>query len=161
MAIRPYRIALHTVALALLVVAGKSTAASTEGSQPLATADSTVATHPAPVDVRGIVRDANGSPVRGATIRLMSETDTVRVRSDGYGKFHGRLTAMRGVYVLVQAYGFRDLFRAFRASGRPIDAALALPPPYPLGGAAVTLRDTPTAGKRPSALSPRQLGLIS
>jgi hypothetical protein len=138
---RSYRIALHTLALALLVVAGKSVAAEAKGPQPLAAADSTVATHPAPVDVRGIVRDANGSPVRGATIRLMSETDTVRVRSDGYGKFHGRLTAMRGVYVLVQAYGFRDLFRAFRAADGPIDAALALPPPYPLGGVAVTLRE--------------------
>jgi hypothetical protein len=138
-ATRSYRIALHTFALALLVVAGKATAASTQEPQPLAAADSTAATQPAPVDVRGIVRDANGSPVRGATIRLTSETDTVRVRSDGYGKFHARLSATRGVYVLVQAYGYRDLFRTFRTSGRPIDAALALPPPYPLGGVAITL----------------------
>ena len=145
MANRTYRITLRTYALAsalaVLLVAGKSMAASTQAPQPLAAADSTVATHPAPVDVHGIVRDANGSPVRGATIRLMSETDTVRVRSDGAGKFHARLSAMRGVYVLVQAFGFRDLFRAYRASGRPIDAALALPPPYPLGGVAVTLRE--------------------
>lgn len=145
MTTRSYRTALHafapTLALALLLLAGKSIAASVPAPQPLASADSTVATQPAPVDVHGIVRDANGSPIRGATIRLMSETDTVRVRSDGYGKFHARLTAMRGVYVLVQAFGYRDLFRAFRAAGQPIDAALALPPPYPLGGVAVTLRE--------------------
>ena len=146
---RTYRIALHTFALAVLLVAGKSMAASSQTPQPLEAADSTVATQPAPGDVHGIVRDANGSPVRGATIRLMSETDTVRVRSDGSGKFHARLSAMRGVYVLVQAFGFRDLFRAYRASGRPIDAALALPPPYPLGGVAVTLREKLT---EPSAL---------
>lgn len=142
---RSCRLALHTFvlafALALLFVAGQATAESTPKPQPLAAADSTVATHPEPVDVHGILRDANGSPVRGATIRLMSETDTVRVRSDGYGKFHARLSALRGVYVLVQAFGFRDLFRVFRAAGGPIDAALALPPPYPLGGVAVTLRE--------------------
>ena len=148
MATRTCKIILHALTLAILIVAGKAAAANTSnapGSQPLAATDSTVATHPEPVDVHGVVRDANGSPIRGATIRLTSETDTVRVKSDGSGKFHARLTATRGVYLLVQAFGYRDLFRVVRASGRPIDAALALPPPYPLGGVAVTLRDGPFA----------------
>jgi hypothetical protein len=155
---------LHALTLALLVVAGKAAAAGTpaaQGPQPLASADSMVATHPSPVDVHGVVRDANGSPIRGATIRLMSETDTVRVRSDESGKFHARLTATRGVYLLVQAYGFRDLFRAFRASGRPIDAALALPPPYPLGGVAVTLREGPRTATFVILETIRQLTLTS
>lgn len=93
---------------------------------------------PAPVAVRGTLRDANGSPIRGATINLMSETDTVRVYSNAEGKFHARLTATRGVSMVVQAYGYRDLYRSFRASGHGIDAALALPPPYPLGGVIIT-----------------------
>ncbi len=104
-----------------------------------ATADSSLANaRPAPVAVRGTLRDANGSPIRGATINLMSETDTVRVYSDAAGKFHARLNATRGVFMLVQAYGYRDLLRLFRASGHAIEAALALPPPYPLGGALIT-----------------------
>jgi hypothetical protein len=113
------------------------------------------------VDVRGVVRDANGTPIRGATIRLMSETDTVRVRSDGSGRFHARLTATRGVNLLVQAYGYRDLARTYLASGRPIEAALALPPPYPLGGVAVTLLEEPAgSGPLPDALT-SQLELTS
>lgn len=107
-------------------------------------ADSTVAADPRPVDVRGVVRDANGSPIRGATIRLTSETDTVRIYSDGAGRFHARITATRGVNLLVRAYGYRDLLRAYRSLGRPtIDAALALPPPYPLGGVTVTALQLP------------------
>jgi hypothetical protein len=158
---RSYKIFLflQALTLALLLVAGKAAAA--DKPQPLASADSTVATHPSPVDVHGVVRDANGSPIRGATIRLMSETDTVRVRSDELGKFHARLTATRGVYLLVQAYGYRDLLRTFRASGRPIDAALALPPPYPLGGVAVTLRDELRSQSSDCIVPARQLALTS
>lgn len=96
---------------------------------------------PAPILIRGTIRDANGGPVRGAVVRLMSETDTIRVQSDGSGHFRGRLTATRGVRVLVQAYGYRDLVRSFRASRSVIQAALALPPPYPLGWVTVTMAD--------------------
>jgi len=124
--------------------------------------DSTVAFDPRPVDVRGVVRDANGSPIRGATIRLTSETDTVRVHSDGAGRFHARITAGRDVLVLVRAYGYRDMIRDYRASGRPIDAALALPPPYPLGGVTITALRPPrfeseasAAVMVPSAMFPR------
>ena len=118
-------------------VAGNALAAQRTASA--AADDSSLANaRPAPVAVRGTLRDANGSPIRGATINLMSETDTVRVYSDAAGKFHARLTATRGVFMLVQAYGYRDLLRLFRASGHAIDAALALPPPYPLGGAIIT-----------------------
>jgi hypothetical protein len=109
-----------------------------------AAADSALAdARPGPVAVRGTLRDANGSPIRGATIHMMSETDTVRVFSDSAGKFHARLTATRGVYMVVQAYGYRDLYRSFRPSGHAIDAALALPPPYPLGGTLITLLHSP------------------
>jgi hypothetical protein len=110
-------------------------------------ADSVLAANPrpAPVSVRGILRDANGSPIRGASIRLTSETDTVRVYSDTFGKFHAKLTATRGVFVFVQAFGYRDLYRSFRASGHPIDAAFALPPPYPLGWTLIT--EAPLSGE--------------
>jgi carboxypeptidase family protein len=111
---------------------------------PEAFADSTAAPHaPSRVEIRGFVHDANGGPVRGATIRLTSETDTVQVSSDASGRFHARLTAERGVRVLVQAYGYRDLVRSFRASRSVIQAALALPPPYPLGWVTVTMADSP------------------
>jgi hypothetical protein len=117
-------------------IAGHALAAKAAAS---AAADSMLAhARPAPVAVRGTLRDANGSPIRGATINLMSETDTVRVYSDAAGKFHARLTATRGVFMLVQAYGYRDLLRSFRASGHAIDAAVALPPPYPLGWSIIT-----------------------
>jgi hypothetical protein len=140
---------LHAVLfLASLMLAMLVTAAQRANGEPSvagsalaakAVPDSTLANaRPAPVAVRGTLRDANGSPIRGATINLMSETDTVRVFSDASGKFHARLTATRGVFMLVQAYGYRDLLRLFRASGHAIDAALALPPPYPLGGAIIT-----------------------
>lgn len=123
-------------------VAGSALAAKSAKSAQTAqtaAADSSLANaRPAPVAVRGTLRDANGSPIRGATINLMSETDTVRVYSDAAGKFHARLNATRGVFMLVQAYGYRDLLRLFRASGHAIEAALALPPPYPLGGALIT-----------------------
>jgi hypothetical protein len=159
---RTYKTVLHALTLALLIVAGKAAAANpsnTPGPPPLAAADSMVATHPEPVDVNGVVRDANGSPIRGATIRVTSETDTVRVKSDGSGKFHARVTATRGVYLLVQAFGYRDLLRVFRASGRPIDAALALPPPYPLGGVAVTMRDDSRSQPPDLLAGSRQLSL--
>jgi hypothetical protein len=107
---------------------------------PQVQSDSTEAPHgPSRVEIRGFVHDANGGPVRGATIRLMSETDTVRVSSDGSGRFHASLTAMRGVRVLVQAYGYRDLVRSYGATRSVIQAALALPPPYPLGWVTVTM----------------------
>ncbi|MGE5178559.1 MAG: TonB-dependent receptor [Bacteroidota bacterium] len=87
----------------------------------------------------GFVHDANGGPVRGANIRVMSETDTVDVQSNSDGRFRARVTATRGVRVRVRAFGYRDLFRSFRAAGNPvIQAALALPPPYPLAGVTVT-----------------------
>jgi len=109
-----------------------------------AESDSSVASHaPTSVVIRGFVHDANGGPVRGATIRLTSETDTVQVQSDGTGRFHARITATAGVRVLVQAYGYRDLVRSYRASSAVIQAALALPPPYPLGWVTVTMADDP------------------
>jgi hypothetical protein len=102
-------------------------------------ADSAATRTPERVEVRGVVHDANGGPVRGASIRVMSETDTVDVQSNGDGRFLARVTATRGVRVLVQAFGYRDLVRSFRAAGRPvIQAALALPPPYPLAGVTIT-----------------------
>ena len=102
-------------------------------------ADSAATRIPERVEVRGIVHDANGGPVRGANIRVMSETDTVDVQSNGDGRFQARVTATRGVRVLVQAFGYRDLVRSFRAAGKPvIQAALALPPPYPLAGVTIT-----------------------
>jgi hypothetical protein len=121
-----------------------------------AAADSTLANaRPGPVAVRGTLSDANGSPIRGATINLMSETDTVRVYSNAEGKFHARLTATRGVSMVVQAYGYRNLYRSFRASGHGIDAALALPPPYPLGGAIITA--APPLLHAPSSINKDQL----
>jgi len=104
--------------------------------------DSTAAPHaPTRVEIRGFVHDANGGPVRGATVRIMSESDTVRVTSDGSGRFHGKLTATSDVQVLVQAYGYRDLVRTYEVSQPVIQAGLALPPPYPLGWVTVTMRD--------------------
>lgn len=110
---------------------------------------------PSRVEIRGFVHDANGGPVRGATIRLMSETDTVRVSSDGSGRFHASLTAMRGVRVLVQAYGYRDLVRSYGATRSVIQAALALPPPYPLGWVTVTMADERPLDDLGWALPPR------
>lgn len=106
--------------------------------------DSTLAPHgPTRVVIRGVVRDANGGPVRGATIRLMSETDTVVVQSDATGRFRGRITAQRGVQVIVRAYGYRDLVRTIQASRTVIQAAFALPPPYPLGWVTITMAEDP------------------
>lgn len=105
-------------------------------------ADSTPTPHaPTRVEIRGFVHDANGGPVRGATVRLMSESDTVKVTSDGSGRFHGRLTALNGVRVLVQAYGYRDQLRTYQVSQPVIQVGLALPPPYPLGWVTVTMAD--------------------
>lgn len=104
--------------------------------------DSTPTPHaPTRVEIRGFVHDANGGPVRGATVRLMSESDTVRVMSDGSGHFHGRLTALDGVRVLVQAYGYRDQLRTYQVSQPVLQVGLALPPPYPLGWVTVTMAD--------------------
>lgn len=120
---------------------------------PIAVPDDSAAHGPSRVEIRGFVHDANGGPVRGATIRLMSETDTVQTQSDGTGRFHARITATRGVRVLVQAYGYRDLVRSFGASRTVIQAALSLPPPYPLGWVTVTMADIPceeSSGQRSS-----------
>ena len=130
---------------ALIVTGGlNATAAGATPDNPDAStraeSDSSAASHaPTSVVIRGFVHDANGGPVRGATIRLTSETDTVQVQSDGTGRFHARITATAGVRVLVQAYGYRDLVRSYRASSSVIQAALALPPPYPLGWVTVTM----------------------
>lgn len=130
---------------ALLAAGGLHTAraaAEPDPSTPQASTDSATVSHsPTRVEIRGFVHDANGSPVRGATIRLTSETDTVRVQSDGTGRFRARITATNGVRVLVQAYGYRDMARSFRASHAVIQAALSLPPPYPLGWVTVTMAD--------------------
>ena len=104
--------------------------------------DSTATPHaPTRVEIRGFVHDANGGPVRGATVRIMSESDTVRVTSDGSGRFRGRLTATSDVQVLVQAYGYRDQVRTYQVSQSVLQVGLALPPPYPLGWVTVTMRD--------------------
>lgn len=133
---------------ALLAVAGPGTAWSEPApagapeleSAPHFEADSTAGPRrPSRVVIHGVVRDANGGPVRGATIRLMSETDTLEVQCDALGKFRGRLTALQGVKVLVRAYGYRDQVRTIRASRSVIQAAFALPPPYPLGWTTVTM----------------------
>jgi hypothetical protein len=147
---------LASVLIAALFATG-SMNASRAGAAPTDTepdahafSDSSAASHgPSRVEVRGFVHDANGGPVRGATIRLMSETDTVQVASDGYGHFRARLTANRGVRVLVQAYGYRDLVRIYGASRSVIQAALALPPPYPLGWVTVTMATPPDATRPP------------
>ncbi len=111
-------------------------------SAPDVEADSTAGPRrPSRVVIHGVVRDANGGPVRGATIRLMSETDTLEVQCDALGKFRGRLTALQGVKVLVRAYGYRDQVRTIRASRSVIQAAFALPPPYPLGWTTVTMAE--------------------
>lgn len=120
-------------------------------------ADSTDAPHaPSRVVIRGVVRDANGGPVRGATIRFMSETDTLEVQTDRSGKFRGALTVVREVDVMVRAYGYRDLVRTYRASRPVIQAAFALPPPYPLGWVTITRADPSPAVL--DARSPRMSG---
>jgi hypothetical protein len=147
---------LAALALAMLTATGGRAVADVGAADPApasntVAADSVVAAHPpAPVKIRGMVRDANGSPIRGAVIRLMSEVDTVRVQSDGSGRFHARLNVSRGVSVIVQAYGYRDLVRSFRANGGPIVAALALLPPYPLGGITVSALPVTRSGPRGS-----------
>ena len=115
--------------------------------------DSTGLRGPSRIEIRGFVSDANGGPVRGATIRLMSESDTVKTRSDATGRFHARVTATKGVRVLVQAYGYRDLVRSYRASRPVIQAALALLPPYPLGWVTVTMADPPARRTHRTELS--------
>jgi hypothetical protein len=136
-----------SVLLAALIAAAapSPTPAIAAPTQPetIAAPDDSTAHGPSRVEIRGFVHDANGGPVRGATIRLMSETDTVQTQSDGTGRFHARITATKGIRVLVQAYGYRDLLRSYGASRTVIQAALALPPPYPLGWVTVTMADTP------------------
>lgn len=153
---------LASVLAAALFVAGwgadRAVAAPTDtapNAQAVSDSTASTAAHgPSRVEIRGFVHDANGGPVRGATIRLMSETDTVQVSSDGSGHFRARLTATRGVRVLVQAYGYRDLVRIYGASRSVIQAALALPPPYPLGWVTVTMADEPCL-RAAAAVPPR------
>jgi len=143
-----------TVPAAVAAAVADSTATISKTPAMMAS-DTTTAHRPHPVEVRGVVQDANGGPVRGATIRLTSETDTLLIHSDGAGRFHATLTASRGVSLLVQAYGYRDLVRSYRAYGRPIDAALALPPPYPLGWVTVVIVTPPREEQvPPGAASP-------
>ena len=92
--------------------------------------DSKTALASVPVDIRGTVRDANGSPVRNASIRLMSDSDTLDVVTDGSGRFHGRLPTRNDVAVRVRAPGYRDLVRFVKSATRPV--SLTLPPPYPM-----------------------------
>jgi len=154
--IRNTQIASLLFAALLLVNASKTTPALAASPQknesieaPVPT-DSIAANHaPTRIMVRGYVHDANGSPVRAATIRVMSNTDTVQVQSDGTGKFKARLTAAGGVRVLVQAYGYRDLVRVFYGTQAVIQAPLALPPPYPLGWVTVTMAEPAEIAQTP------------
>ena len=147
MARLPNRLLKASVLFAALFATAASNTAPAIAAPPvtdsIAAPDDSAAHGPSRVEIRGFVHDANGGPVRGATIRLMSETDTVQVSSDGSGRFHARLTATRGVRVLVQAYGYRDLVRSFGATRSVIQAALSLPPPYPMGWVTVTMAKDP------------------
>ena len=134
----PLRAAPFVVALSMctgMAAYGASTEAPSHTSSEVSAEE---ARAPVPVEIRGKIRDANGSPVRRASVRLMSETDTLDVVTDASGRFRGSLPARRTVAVRVRAAGYRDFVRYVNPEGHPVGVSLTLPPPYPMASVTVT-----------------------
>jgi hypothetical protein len=123
------RAARFAAAFALVLIVVSPVVARQATAEP-ATRDSATALTSVPVEIRGTVKDANGNPVRNASVRLMSDSDTLDVVTDRSGRFHGRLPMKKDVAVRVRAPGYRDMVRFVKSAARPV--SLTLPPPYPM-----------------------------
>lgn len=108
----------------------------------LATAAAGVAA--VPVHVEGVVRDAAGTPVSGATVSIQAGGDATHVATDNAGRFAFDWTGPRQATITVEAAGFARARRPVVLADTPLELFLA--------AAAFQDRVTVTAARRPEAL---------